>query len=148
MYPSSVKCTLEKKGKKETVMVRVENVTGWETGHSSQPCSVPLLGTCCCSWLDSWVSSRFEKCHVSFVLDEPKGCLYFLSKRISWAKILSKHRTVTISQLLFPLNFHITFEGKVLYFYMNIRNSAIEKCHLDNHTVMSGIMSVSFFSTI
>lgn len=35
---------------------------------------------------------------------------------------------VSISQLLFPLNFNISFEGKVLYFYKNIRNFVIEKC--------------------
>jgi len=61
-------------------MVRTENVTVWVTGHSSHPGSLLLLGTCCCSWLDSWVSRRFGKYHVRFFLDENKWCLYLSLK--------------------------------------------------------------------
>lgn len=35
---------------------------------------------------------------------------------------------MAISQLLFFVYFNISFEGKVLYFYKNLRNFAIEKC--------------------
>lgn len=93
----------------------------------------------CCSWLDSWISRRFGKCHVSFFPNKHKRCLYLsLKGYIWWAKIPFKHRAVAISQLLFPPNFHMSFENKVLYFFKNSRNFAMEKCHLDNHIFMPG----------
>lgn len=110
-------------------MVRTENVTVWEAGHSSHPCSPLLLSTCHCSRLDGWISRRFGKCHVSFCLDEYKSCLYLsLKGYIWWAKTAFKHRAVDISQLLFLLNFHISFEGKILYFlqeHKKLRNREV-----------------------
>lgn len=136
IYSSSVKWTLKKQEKEQL---------WWELKmwHSGRQDTAAILALCwswalnCCSWLDSWISRRFGKCHVSFFLNKHKRCLYFsLKGYIWWAKIPFKHWAVAISQLLFPPNFHMSFENKVLYFFKNSRNFAMEKCHLDNHIFM------------